>query len=155
MRLFNCLAFKGVRPFSFATTLALVLGSQRGYTQIPVTVTTQVTDSPMTVAEFASNASRWAQQVQQMTSQIDQMKQQYGALTGSRGLGRVFDDPQLREYLPQDWQAVYDAVKKKGTDLFFPEHSLIVSFSYLSKVLHRPTLRKGRASPKLLPSFCP
>lgn len=68
----------------------------------------------MTVAEFASNATRWAQQVQQMTFQIDQMKQQYGALTGSRGLSRVFDDPQLREYLPQDWQAVYDAVKRGG-----------------------------------------
>nr|WP_276574074.1 type IV secretion system protein [Pseudomonas qingdaonensis] len=66
-----------------------MLGSQQGYAQIPVTVTTQVTDYPMTVAEFASNTTRWAQQVQQMTSQIDQMKQQYGALTGSRGLGRV------------------------------------------------------------------
>ncbi|NMZ47703.1 P-type DNA transfer protein VirB5 [Pseudomonas oryzihabitans] len=114
MDLFECFAFKGIRPFSCATALALTLGSQQGYAQIPVTVTTQVTDSPMTVAEFASNATRWAQQVQQMTSQIDQMKQQYGALTGSRGLGRVFDDPQLREYLPQAWQAVYDAVKHGG-----------------------------------------
>ncbi|WP_263224454.1 P-type DNA transfer protein VirB5 [Pseudomonas alabamensis] len=42
------------------------------------------------------------------------MKQQYGALTGARGLGRVFDDPQLRDYLPQDWQAVYEAVKRGG-----------------------------------------
>ncbi|MEE4741226.1 P-type DNA transfer protein VirB5 [Pseudomonas alliivorans] len=49
-----------------------------------------------------------------MASQIDQMKQQYGAITGSRGLGRVFDDPQLREYLPQEWQAVYDSVKRGG-----------------------------------------
>ncbi|AQW70230.1 P-type DNA transfer protein VirB5 [Pseudomonas parafulva] len=114
MDLFKRFALKGVRPFSFATTFALMLGSQQGYAQIPVTVTTQVTDSPMTVAEFAANTTRWAQQVQQMTFQIDQMKQQYGALTGSRGLGRVFDDPQLREYLPQDWQAVYDAVKRGG-----------------------------------------
>lgn len=114
MVLFKRLAFKGVQPFSFATMLALMLGSQQGHAQIPVIVTTQVTDSPMTVAEFASNTTRWAQQVQQMTSQIDQMKQQYGALTGSRGLGRVFDHPQLRDYLPQDWQAVYDAVKRGG-----------------------------------------
>ena len=49
-----------------------------------------------------------------MTSQIDQMKQQYGAITGSRGLGQVFDNPQLREYLPKDWQVVYDAVKRGG-----------------------------------------
>lgn len=88
MDLFKRFAFKGVRPFSFATTFALMLGSQQGYAQIPVTVTTQVTDSLMTVAEFASNTTRWAQQVQQMTSQIDQMKQQYGArLLGRVGLG--------------------------------------------------------------------
>ncbi|WP_263224457.1 hypothetical protein [Pseudomonas alabamensis] len=68
MGLFKYFALKGVRPSSFATTLAMVLGSQQGYAQIPVTVTTQVTDSPMTVAEFASNTTRWAQQVQQMTS---------------------------------------------------------------------------------------
>jgi len=111
---FKRFVFKSFRSSSFVTILTSMLASQQGYAQIPVTVTTQVTDSPMTVAEFASNTTRWAQQVQQMTSQIDQMKQQYGALTGSRGLGRVFDDPQLREYLPQDWQAVYDAVKRGG-----------------------------------------
>ncbi|MEE4818352.1 type IV secretion system protein [Pseudomonas alliivorans] len=43
----------------------------------------------MTIAEFASNSTRWGQQVQQMASQIHQLKQQYGAITGSRGLGRV------------------------------------------------------------------
>lgn len=111
---FKRFVFKSFRSSSFVTILTSMLASQQGYAQIPVTVTTQVTDSPMTVAEFASNTTRWAQQVQQMTSQIDQMKQQYGALTGSRGLGRVFDDPQLREYLPQDWQAVYDEVKHGG-----------------------------------------
>ncbi|WP_440057380.1 P-type DNA transfer protein VirB5 [Pseudomonas fragariae (ex Marin et al. 2024)] len=26
----------------------------------------------------------------------------------------MFDDPQLREYLPQEWQAVYDSVKRGG-----------------------------------------
>jgi hypothetical protein len=31
MELFKRLAFKGVQPFSFATTLALMLGSQQGY----------------------------------------------------------------------------------------------------------------------------
>lgn len=114
MDLFMCPAWKGVRPFGFATIFVSLMCSQQSFAQIPVTITTQVTDSPMTVAEFASNTTRWAQQVQQMTSQIDQMKQQYSALTGSRGLGRVFDDPQLRDYLPQDWQAVYDAVKRGG-----------------------------------------
>lgn len=111
---FKRITFKSARSLNSATIIAVVLGSQPGYAQIPVTVTTQVTDSPMTAAEFASNTTRWAQQVQQMTAQIDQMKQQYSALTGSRGLGRVFNNPQLRDYLPQDWQVVYDAVKRGG-----------------------------------------
>ncbi|AEA71609.1 putative type IV secretion system protein virB5 [Pseudomonas brassicacearum subsp. brassicacearum NFM421] len=82
--------------------------------QIPVTVTTQTSDSPMTMAEFAANTARWAQQVEQMTSQIDQMKQQYQSITGSRGLGTIMNNPALRDYLPQDWQQVYDSVQSGG-----------------------------------------
>ena len=50
----------------------------------------------------------------QMVSQIDQMKQQYAAVTGARGMGELFNNPQLRDYLPQDWQGVYDSVKSGG-----------------------------------------
>lgn len=64
MDLFKCFAFKSIRPFSCATTLALTVGSQQRYAQIPVTVTTQVTNAPMTIAEFVSSATRWARQVQ-------------------------------------------------------------------------------------------
>jgi type IV secretion system protein VirB5 len=44
----------------------------------------------------------------------DQMKQQYDSLTGSRGLGEIAQNPQLREYLPSNWQSVYDGVAKGG-----------------------------------------
>lgn len=81
------------------------------FAQIPVTVTTQASDSPMTMAEFTANTARWAQQVEQMTSQIDQMKQQYQSITGSRGMGSIMDNPTLRDYLPRDWQQVYDSVR--------------------------------------------
>lgn len=84
------------------------------YAQIPVTVTTQASDSPMTMAEFAANTARWAQQVEQMTSQINQMKQQYQSITGSRGLGTIMNNPALRDYLPEDWQQVYDSVQSGG-----------------------------------------
>lgn len=84
------------------------------FAQIPVTVTTQASDSPMTMAEFAANTARGAQQVEQMTSQIDQMKQQYQSITGSRGMGSIMDNPALRDYLPQDWQQVYDSVRDGG-----------------------------------------
>jgi type IV secretion system protein VirB5 len=82
--------------------------------QIPVTVTTQITDSPMTLAEFASNMTRWAEQSGQMVQQIEQMRQQYESITGSRNLGEIFSKPELRNYLPDEWQSVYDSVKSGG-----------------------------------------
>ncbi|VFR20005.1 Minor pilin of type IV secretion complex, VirB5 [plant metagenome] len=58
--------------------------------------------------------AKWKMQYDQMVSQIDQMKQQYAAVTGARGMGELFNNPQLRDYLPQDWQGVYDSVKSGG-----------------------------------------
>ncbi|KAG1250061.1 hypothetical protein G6F66_015407 [Rhizopus arrhizus] len=46
-----------------------------------------------------------------MMSQIEQAKQQYESLTGSRGLGNIMNNPALRDYLPGDWQAVYDSLR--------------------------------------------
>ena len=94
--------------------ITLTLWATTAFAQIPVTVTTQVSDSPMTMAEFASNMTRWAQQYSQMVQQINQMKQQYDSITGTRNLGNVFNNPQLRNYLPDDWQNVYDSVRSGG-----------------------------------------
>jgi len=104
-----------MKDFSvYLTFIASSIMLPAAYAQIPVTVTTQASDSPMTMAEFAANTARWAQQVEQMTSQIDQMKQQYQSITGSRGLGTIMNNPALRDYLPQDWQQVYDSVQSGG-----------------------------------------
>lgn len=58
--------------------------------------------------------AKWAIQYDQMVTQIDQMKQQYESLTGSRNLGQILNNPALRDYLPSDWQGVYDAVRSGG-----------------------------------------
>ncbi|MBY4796673.1 P-type DNA transfer protein VirB5 [Burkholderia multivorans] len=102
-------------PVSLVLAAGMAM-SPAAFTQIPVTVTSQAMDSPMTLAEFAANTARWAQQVEQMKSQIDQMRQQYSSITGSRGLGTIMNNPALRDYLPKDWQGVYDAVKNGGYD---------------------------------------
>jgi type IV secretion system protein VirB5 len=60
------------------------------------------------------NLGKYVQMIQQYKAQIDQMKQQYDSLTGSRGLGEIAQNPQLREYLPSNWQSVYDGVAKGG-----------------------------------------
>lgn len=104
-----------MKILSMSLGLAALLVST-AQAQIPVTVTSQAMDSPMTLAEFAANTARWAQQVEQMKMQIDQMRQQYSSITGSRGLGTIMNNPALRDYLPKDWQGVYDAVKNGGYD---------------------------------------
>lgn len=79
--------------------------------QIPVTdssaIATQVANQLETIA-------KWKVQYDQMTRQISSLEQQVTAMTGSRGLGTTSNDSALREYLPADWQKVYDGVRGGG-----------------------------------------
>lgn len=79
--------------------------------QIPVTDGASIAQS---IQNQIETIAKWKMQYDQMTSQINQMKQQYESLTGSRGLGQILNNSALRDYLPSDWQGVYDAVKKGG-----------------------------------------
>lgn len=87
------------------------LVSSPSFAQIPVTdvasIGTQITNQIETIA-------KWKMQYDQMISQIEQAKQQYESLTGSRGLGNIMNNPALRDYLPADWQGVYDSVRSGG-----------------------------------------
>ncbi|MDD5375059.1 P-type DNA transfer protein VirB5 [Acidithiobacillus sp.] len=97
------------RIFLGVTLSALM--SSAAFAQIPVTdgasIAQQVTAQIETIA-------KWKMQYDQMMSQIEQAKQQYESLTGSRGLGNIMNDPALRDYLPADWQGVYDSVRSGG-----------------------------------------
>jgi type IV secretion system protein VirB5 len=92
-------------------TVWMLFGSTITHAQIPVTdgasIAQQVTAQIETIA-------KWKLQYEQMMSQIDQAKQQYESLTGSRGLGTIMNNAALRDYLPNDWQGVYGSVKSGG-----------------------------------------
>lgn len=88
--------------------------SSLSFAQIPVTITTQLSDSPMTMMHQAETIAKWKMQYDQMINQLDQAKQQYSSLTGSRGMGNIMNNPALRDYLPADWQSVYDSVRNGG-----------------------------------------
>lgn len=75
--------------------------------QIPVTDVAGLTQQIQQVIS-------WGQQLQQMKAQIDQQKATYEAMSGSRGLGSLLNNPALKNALPQDWQQVYSAVQKGG-----------------------------------------
>ena len=97
-------------------TLSLILAgglslSSAAFAQIPVTDGASIGQQ---IAAQVETIAKWKLQYDQMVSQIDQAKQQYESLTGSRGLGNIMNDPALRDYLPGDWQAVYDSVKSGG-----------------------------------------
>ena len=58
--------------------------------------------------------AKWKIQYDQMINQIDQAKHHYESITGGRGLGEIMNDPALRDYLPTDWQTIYDNVRNSG-----------------------------------------
>jgi type IV secretion system protein VirB5 len=51
-------------------------------------------------------------QVQQLTQQIENQEAQYRALTGNSSLGAIMNDASLRNYLPEQWQDIYDQAKR-------------------------------------------
>ena len=65
-------------------------------------------------ANAVQNLVKWAEQLKQMQSQLDQAKQLYASMNGIRGMGSILNNPELRNYLPADWQKVYDSVKTGG-----------------------------------------
>ena len=79
--------------------------------------TTQAQEAVIDVAaigQLASQAATLGQQLSEMKNQVTQLKNTYDSLNGSRGLGTIMNNPALRNYLPQDWQNVYDSVKQGG-----------------------------------------
>lgn len=102
---------KYLKAFPAITVACSVLLSGHALAQIPVT---DVALNGQTAANQAATMAQWAQQLVEMKNQYDQMQRDYAALTGSRGLGTILNNPELRDYLPNDWQGVYDSVKSQG-----------------------------------------
>lgn len=102
---------QSLKTLAVITVACSVFLSNSTYAQIPVTDGASIAQQ---VAAQVETIAKWKMQYDQMTSQINQMKQQYESLTGSRNLGQILNNAALRDYLPNDWQGVYDAVKSGG-----------------------------------------
>lgn len=79
------------------------------HAQIPVT------DGQSLIQQIQQVVS-WASQLKAMADQYHQLENQYKSLTGNRGYGNIYNDPNLRQYLPPDWQSVYGQLRAHGTD---------------------------------------
>jgi type IV secretion system protein VirB5 len=53
-------------------------------------------------------------QVEQLMQQVKNQEDQYQALTGNSSFGNIMNDPSLRNYLPEQWQNIYDQAKNGG-----------------------------------------
>lgn len=98
---------------ALVAALALTMAGAVYSQGIPVYDNTSVLKQ---IANQAETMLKWKAQYDQMVSQINQMKQQYDSLTGSRNLGQILNNPAFRDYLPAEWQSVYDTVKSGGYD---------------------------------------
>jgi len=56
-------------------------------------------------------------QVQQLFQQIQNQETQYQALTGNSSFGNIMNDASLRNYLPEQWQDIYNQAKNGGGGL--------------------------------------
>lgn len=65
-------------------------------------------------ADMKKEYGQMVEQFQELQQQTQQLQQQYQSITGSRGLGSIMNNPELRNYLPDDWKQVYDNVKSGG-----------------------------------------
>jgi type IV secretion system protein VirB5 len=66
-------------------------------------------------AQAVQQIQAWKQQFQQMTLQLKQMQAQHDALTGSRGLGEIMNNPQLRNLVPADAVNAFNSLRAGGT----------------------------------------
>lgn len=93
-----CLTFATLMPMTFSTAVQA---------QWSVAV---VADGPGTLNQ-AQTMVQWGKQYQQMIQQITHLKSQVDAVTGTRNLGQILNNPALRGYLPDEWASVYDQVR--------------------------------------------
>ncbi|WP_156145298.1 P-type DNA transfer protein VirB5 [Vibrio rotiferianus] len=84
---------------------------------IPVTVDADLTAIQNQIVNYAQMLKEYAtmiKQLDEMRRQFSQMEKEYASITGSRNLGEILNDPQFRQYLPEDWQDVYSTVRGNG-----------------------------------------
>lgn len=67
------------------------------------------------IAQAVQQVFHMKTQIDNQISQIRNMEAQYKSITGSRNLGQLLNDPALRNYLPQDYANIYDAIKSGNT----------------------------------------
>ncbi|MEJ2791000.1 MULTISPECIES: P-type DNA transfer protein VirB5 [unclassified Pseudoxanthomonas] len=94
-----------------AFLLAIAYAGDATASGVPVIDTASIAQGQANQAESIAKA---IEQIDQLKGQLAQMKRQYSAVTGSRALGEIANDPSFKQYLPEQWKKVYDQVANGG-----------------------------------------
>lgn len=64
----------------------------------------------------AEQISKWVTQIEQMRTQVEQMRGVWNTLKGGRGMANILQEDLARQYLPEDYWPVADAIRKGTGD---------------------------------------
>ena len=104
------------RLIAAALTIGCMTQAQAG---IPVSIVLDAPAMMNQVQNYAQMLKEYATMVQQldeMKRQFSQMEKEFETITGSRNLGEILNDPQFKQYLPDNWQSIYSGVRNNGYD---------------------------------------
>lgn len=96
--------------FCVATIFSLSTASAGG---IPTVDPLQIAATQTANAE---QISKWVTQLEQMRAQVEQMKGVWNTLKGGRGMASMMHEDLARQYLPEDYWPVADAIRKGSGD---------------------------------------
>lgn len=97
--------------------LAASLLASTAHAGIPVTVVADVPSQMNQVQNYAQMLKEYAtlmEQLEQMKQQFAQMEKDYQSITGTRNLGQILNNPEFKQYLPDNWQQVYNSIRNNG-----------------------------------------
>lgn len=98
--------------------------------QIPVTDAGSIAQQVQQVAAWSKQYAQMEAELANMTAQLGQLQQHYKSINGVRGMADVANNPALRKYLPDEWQATMKAMESGSK---FP--SLSGSFSQILEAM--------------------
>ncbi len=98
---------------SMATAM-MIFGSSAAHAGIPVVDIPALVSLVQQVLSWIEQYGQMVEELEQLEAQYNQAVQQYESLTGSRGLGSLLNNSELRKVVPDDLVATYDALNTGG-----------------------------------------
>lgn len=108
---------KTLKKFAASAVVSLgLLGGNAAHAGIPVIDVAALTQALQQVIAWGQQYGQMAEQYQQMLQQYQQLVQQYNAVTGTRNLGDILNNPTLQQAVPSGTQlmSTYSSINSSG-----------------------------------------